>query len=185
MRRLTLLIICLCFLTSCKGEESALAQANLFRAELLSKGGCAFTVDIQADFGQGIHSFSVACDSDARGVVTMEVLSPETIAGICATVDGDTGKLQYDGLSLTFGMLAHDSISPVSAPGLLADCWMSEFVLSAGTEGECYRASYEKKISDKVLLLDTYFENGVPISAEICYNNMKIIHMEISDFCYH
>lgn len=185
MRRLTLLLLCLCFLTACKGEESALSQANLFRAELLSNGGCAFTVDIQADFGQGIHSFTVECDSTSEGVLTMEVLSPETIAGICATVEGDTGKLQYEGLSLTFGMLADDTISPVSAPGILADCWLSEFVLSAGKEGERYRASYEKKISGKVLLLDTYFENGVPISAEICYNNMRIIHMEIRDFSYH
>ena len=185
MRRFLTLLLCLCFLTACKGEESALSQANIFRGDLLSKGGCSFTVDIQADYGQGIHSFTLACNSTAEGTMNLEVLAPETIAGICATVDGPSGKLRYEGLSLAFGLQAEEGISPVAAPGITVDCWLSEFILSAGREEDRYRATYEKKISDTVLLLDTYFENGIPISADLCYNNMKIIHMEIRDFTFH
>lgn len=142
-------------------------------------------MDIQADYGQGIHCFTVACEGDGEGKLRLELTAPETISGICATVKGETGELSYEGLSLGFGLLAEGRISPVAAPAIALDCWLSEFVLSAGTEGELYRASYEKKISEKALLLDTYFENGIPIFADMCYNNKKIIHMEISDFAYH
>ena len=184
MRRLTLLLLCLCFLTACKGEESALSRANVFRAELLSKGGCSFTAKIQADYEQEIYDFTLACHGNSQGDMTLEVLAPETIAGITATVDAVSGKLSYEGLALGFPLMAQGQISPVSAPAQLLRCWLEAFVLSAGDQGELYRASFEKKLSNNVLLADTYFENGIPISADLWYNNTKILHMDILDFSY-
>ncbi len=184
MRRLTLLLLSLCFLTACKGEESILSRANVFRSELLSHESCSFVAKIQADSGQEIHDFTLSCIGDAQGGITLQVLEPETIAGICATVDGSSGKLSYEGLSLGFPLMAQGQISPVSAPAVLLECWRECFILSAGEQESLYRASYEKKMLNDVLLVDTYFENGIPISADLWYNKSKILHMDILDFSY-
>ena len=58
------------------------------------------------------------------------------------------------------------------------------FILSAGMDGNIYRASYEKKINDKVILIDTYFEKDIPISADLCYNGYTVMHMNITNFSF-
>ena len=184
MRRLTLLLLCLSLLTACKGEESALSQANVFRGQLLSQGGCSFTARIQADYEQEIHDFTLACHGSAQGDMTLEVLAPESISGITATVGSGSGKLSYEGLSLGFPLMAQGQISPVSAPAEVLSCWLEAFILSAGDQGGFYRASYEKKLCNNALLVDTYFENGIPISADLWYNSTKILHMDILEFSY-
>lgn len=159
-----------------------MSDAITFRGKLLSAGGCSFTAQILADYGDTVHSFTVDCEGDAEGNLSLRVTAPETIAGIEAKLSEDGGEITYEGLALGFGLLAGEQISPAAAPGLALGCWCREFILSAGREAERYRASYEKKISNKVLLIDTYFENGIPISAELCYNDSRIISMQISQF---
>jgi hypothetical protein len=182
LKRLAALLLCLLLLCGCKGEESALSEALRFRGKLLSSDGCSFRAKILADYGEGVQIFTVDCITDREGQLDLTLREPETLADITAQIRGDSGKITFDGLSLGFPLLAEGLISPVAAPGILVNCWLQEFILSAGTEAERYRASYEKKISNKTLLLDTYFENGIPISADLCYNDSRIVSMEISDF---
>ena len=40
----------------------------------------------------------------------------------------------------------------------------------------------EKDFDEKMLKVDTWFENGIPICAEVCYNNQRILNLTISDF---
>ncbi len=171
-------------LTGCKGEESLLSQGIAFRGELLSAGGCRFRGEITADYGQEIRTFTLDCVADQEGNVTFCVLAPDTIADITGYIEGDEGMVTYDGLQLAFPLLVYDRISPVSAPGLIVQCWLKEFILSAGMSQDIYRATYEKKIQENVLLIDTYFEKDIPISAELCYNGSRIIEMKITEFSY-
>ena len=53
---------------------------------------------------------------------------------------------------------------------------------AAGTDETGYRATYEKDFDEKRLVVDTWFENGIPIYAEVCYNNRRILKLKLSDF---
>ncbi len=185
MRRLLICIAFLVVLTGCRAEESVLSQAVSFRGKLVSSGGCSFRAEITADYGDYVHCFTVDCDADVDGTVQFTVLEPETITGISGKLTEDGGCITYDGLQLAFELLASDQISPVSAPGYMANCWLKEYILSAGQEDRIYRVTYEKKINGKDLLLDTCFENDIPISADLCYNGYRILHLKISDFAFH
>ena len=54
--------------------------------------------------------------------------------------------------------------------------------VSATTSEEPFRATYEKDYEEKMLKVDTWFENGIPIYAEVCYNGQRILNLTISEF---
>ena len=184
MRRILSLILLVCLLTGCKGEESLIAQAISFRGELISRGGCSFLAKITADYGEDVQQFSLNCEADRDGRVSFSVTEPESIGGISGSIEGEDGLITYDGLQLAFPLLVSEQISPVSAPALTMKCWIGEYILSAGMSDGIYRVSYEKKINGKDLLIDTYFEKDIPISAELCYNGYRIIRIEIMNFSF-
>ena len=118
----------------------------------------------------------------ADGTAKLTLLAPETIAGIAATVSDSGGKITYDGMSAEFGLLANGTVVPAAAPALTAECWASEYIAAAGYEEALCRVTYEKGFDEKTLLVDTWFENEVPIYAEVCYNNQRILRLTITDF---
>ena len=156
-----------------------------FRSRIISSGGCGFRVRITADYGQEVREFTLDCDSDGEGNVSFCVVEPDSIADITGVINGDEGTVTYDGLQLAFPLFVNDQISPVSASGLVLDCWLNEYILSAGMTDQIYRVTYEKKIQEKALLIDTYFEKDIPISAELCYNGYRIMNLMISEFSFH
>ncbi len=162
-----------------------MAQAIAFRSELIARGGCSFCAEITADYGQEVQHFTLECDVDGEGRVSFCVKEPDTIEGITGKTEGEKGSVTYDGLQLAFPLMVYDQISPVSAPALVAECWIKEFILSAGLSDAIYRVSYEKKIYGNDLLIDTYFEKDIPISAELCYNGYRIVNISITHFSFH
>lgn len=184
MRRITAmgLAVLTVLLCACASERSAVSPAIAFRAELVQAGGCSFQAEITADFGDTVQSFSMDCSSDSEGRTELTVTAPETIAGITATVSDSGGTITYDGMAVDFGLLANGNVIPAAAPALVTACWTGEYIASGGDEDGRYRATYEKNFDEKRLLVDTWFENGVPICAEICYNQQRILKLTISDF---
>ena len=159
--------------------------AITFRANLVESGGCRFTAAITVDYGQRVQCFRLTCDADGEGTAKITLLEPETVAGVTATVSDGGGRITYDGMALDFGLLADGQLIPAAVPSMLATCWMKEYISDAGQDETGYRVRYRKKIEEKELYLDTFFENGIPISAEVCYNNHGILKIEISDFALH
>ena len=187
MRRLffTVLLCLLLCLSACDKEENAVSPAIEFRAALVQADGCSFRAEIEADFGDFTQSFTVACETSADGTAKLTLLAPETLAGITATVSDGGGTITYDGMAAEFGLLANGEVVPAAAPALTAQCWAAEYIAAAGYEEELCRVTYEKGFDEKTLLVDTWFENEVPIYAEMCYNNQRILRLTISDFHFH
>lgn len=159
-----------------------LAPAIKFRAALSQAGGCSFQAAVTADFGDTVQNFSMDCRTDAEGTAEWVLTAPETLAGISATVSDAGGTVTYDGMAVEFGLLANGNVIPAAAPSLAASCWAQEYIASAGEENGRYRVTYEKDFDEKRLIVDTWFENGVPICAEVCYNNQRILKLTISEF---
>ncbi len=160
-------------------------QAISFRSSLVQAQGCSFQARVMADYGEHVEQFTLDCDCDAEGQVEQTVLQPESIAGITATVSEGGGKLLYDGLSMDFGLLGDGTLIPAAATAMVYDCWRKEYIQSAGMIDGLYRVSYGKNFYEKAMLVDTYFENGIPISAEVCYNGRRILSMELLEFTFH
>ena len=92
--------------------------------------------------------------------------------------------MEFDGMALDFGTMADGTVSPVSAPIRLCQCWAQEYISAAGMEEENLRVTYEQGYDSETLTADTWFspENGVPIFAQICYNDQIILKMTLTDF---
>ena len=148
----------------------------------MQAGACSYQAEITADFGGNVESFTVFCNSLADGTTELTILKPESLEGLTATVTDKGGKITYDGMAVDFGLLADGSLAPAAAPALVVDCWTSEYIASAGMEENLYRVSYEKGFDDATLKVDTWFENHLPIYAEVCYNNTRILRMTITEF---
>lgn len=173
------------FLWGCKSQDSHLSGAIEFRSKLVQAQGCAFQAAVTADFETEILRFLLDCDTDAQGNVSFTLLEPETLAGITATVSKGGGKITYDGLSVDFGLLAQESIAPAAAPALILDSWISGYILSAGETEGLYVVSYEQEFEGMLLEVESIFKNELPISAEICYNDRRILAVQISEFQFH
>ena len=184
MRRISallmmLLTVCFC---GCQSEESTLRPAIEFRADLVQAGGCSFSAEVEADFGDMTEQFSLYCEAQ-QNCMDITVTAPETMEGINAHITENGGKITYDGMSAEFGLLANGNVSPAAAPAITAACWQNEYISAAGQEDDAlYRATYEKNFDEKRLIVDTWFKNDLPIYAEVCYNNQRILKLTITDF---
>lgn len=183
-RALAIIAVCILCLTGCTEEKSLLSDAIAFRADLVQAGGCQFTAEVTADYGDTVQQFTLSCQSDAQGTTLLTVIAPETLAGIQASITDDGGTMQYDGLAMEFGLLANGNVIPAAVASIVTSCWMKEYIASAGQEDTRYRVSYQKNFDEKLLIVDTYFEKGIPICAEVCYNNSRVLKMMISDFAF-
>lgn len=159
-----------------------LSPAIKFRAALVQAGGCAFHAEVTAESGETVDLFAMDCQADSDGTTRWVMTAPETIAGVTATVTDGGGTITYDGMAVEFGLLANGNVIPAAAPTLAATCWTGEYIAAAGDEDGRYRVTYEKNFDEKRLVLDTWFENGVPICTEVCYNHQRILKLTISEF---
>jgi len=182
LRRIIIAFLLCLLCTACASEEEVLSPAIDFRAEVVQNGGCSFVAQVEADFGQTVQMFTLQCQTNENDELRFSVLAPETLAGISATVTEGGGTITYDGMAMDFGLLANGNVIPAAAPAIVSSCWTNAYIASAGNENSLYRATYEKNYDEKKLIVETWFEKGLPISAEICYNNERVIKITISDF---
>lgn len=176
-------MVLLC-LSGCGKSEGPTQKALDFRTALMQEEGCSFTADITADYGDKLYVFSVSaeCSGDETKIT---VLSPDSIAGIVATVSADGAKLSFEDTCLDFGKLANGYVSPVSAPWLLHRCWIGEYIAYAGADGDLERITYLKGYNKQEVTLDTWLSaDGVPVHAEVLYDGVRCLTIEIKDFQY-
>ena len=182
-RGCAVLMMCLCLLLGgCGGRSQGVSPAIAFRASLVQAGGCSFRAELTADYGDYVVPFALDCETEVNGPTHFTVVAPETLAGITAAVDETGGTVTYDGLMMDFGLLANGRLAPAAGPAVVAYCGSSAYLAAGGEEEGRFRATYEKDYEEKMLKVDTWFENGIPIYAEVCYNGQRILNLTISEF---
>lgn len=189
MRRclIAILVFTMLSFTACRegGRDNALQPAMNFRAELLNSGGAAFSAEVTADYGEEVYNFTLECQYATDGATKITVSAPDTLSGITAEIENETGKLTFGDTELSFGTLADGTVTPLSAPAVLGRCWQGAYIASGGKEKENYRVSYCDGFGDDQLLADTWFsQKGIPIYAELCYNETCVLMLQITDFSF-
>lgn len=183
MRRLVaVLMMLLCLpVAGCQKQTNPMQEALDFRTSLLSSEGCSFVCDVEADYGEKVYSFSLLCRCDDDGA-EMQIIAPENIAGITATVcDGET-TLSFDGVRLEYGNLANGYVAPLACPWLLTGAWSEDYIAYAGADGDATRVTWLRGYNDEELTIDTWFSSQIPVFAEISYDGQRVLTIKIRDF---
>ncbi len=147
----------------------------------MEAGGCSFTADVQADYGDRVYGFTMACRYEG-GEAQMEILAPDAIAGISAKTSQGGTELRFDGAELDFGQLANGFVSPVATPWLLVQCWMEEYIAYAGADGDLERITYLRGYHEEELAVDTWFRDSIPVHAEVAQEGVRRLTVEIRNF---
>ena len=175
--------LCL-LLTGCAGADKTMQPALDLRAALLDAGGCTFTADVTADFGETTCSFTANCTYTPEKT-RVEICSPDVLAGIAATITDDGASIEFDGVVLELGQLAGGNLAPLAAPHILAACWAGEYIRSAGHEADGTRVTYLRGYEEEELTVETLLlDDGVPSSADISYGGTAAVSAAITDFTY-
>ena len=183
MKKRLVPVLCAALLVGCAGKNEPLEQGLQFRERLLSSGGCSFTAEITADYGDAVRNFSMDCITDGSGNLTFTVTAPETVAGITGSVDADGGKLTFDGTVLAFPLVAGETLSPVSAPWIMVNSLRTGYLTTAGREGELLHLSVDDSYADDALQLDIWLDDADSIvQADILQNGSRILTVAVTDF---
>lgn len=127
-------LLLLAALCGCVGEQSDNDLALELRGDFLSREGCSGTMDLTADYGQRVYTYTVEFSGTKQDGTTMVLTAPEEVAGITAKIVQGQTSLEYDGVQVETGPLNSDGLSPMDAlPAFLA-AMESGYMAETGSE---------------------------------------------------
>ncbi len=115
------------------GGNGPQEQALAIRGEYLVAKGCSARLNVTADYGQRVYTYTVDVTSTAEDLV-LSVVKPEEVAGVTAHLVGGDSRLEYDGAVLETGPLALDGLTPLDAVPALLETARSGFMDNCAAE---------------------------------------------------
>ena len=182
MKRIFCIFIAMFLLNGCGTTTSEMDAAVELRQKLLVNS-CSFVADITADYGDELYNFRVQCSADASGNMNFTVIAPDTISGITGCIDRDNAKLTFDDTVLSFPPLSDGKLAPAMAPWVFINTLRSGFLSACGKNGDLYLILADDSYADNALKLEIWADPAlVPVSADIFWNQQRIVSIQISDF---
>lgn len=183
MKRWFSLVMCLLMLTGCSKESADREKALSFRTALMEAGGCQFSAQIRADYGDRVYDFGVDCRFLLEDGAVLTVTSPEEIAGITAEVSQDGAQVSFDGVQLDFGQMANGHVAPMALPWLLGSGWANAYLESAVEDGEYLRVTCLMGYGEEEITLLTWLDqNRIPVQCEVIYDGTRCLTAAINEF---
>ena len=152
------------------------------RTALLEQG-CSFTAQICANYDTGSYEWTVACVCAPDGTAELQVVEPESIAGITATIGADGDSVEFEDTAVEFGLLADGQIAPIALPQVLFSCWSAQYIREAGRDGEQITAVYLMGYGDEEVAVEQWLQpDGTPVYADIWFGTQNLASVQISGF---
>ena len=184
MKRFALLCLVLALFCGCSTNSADLDRAMTLRGKL-QQSDVRFDVDITADYGDKIHTFSMECHADSKGNLKFTVAKPESITGLSGTVTKNNGKLTFDDQVLAFDILADDLISPVSGPWVMMETLRGGYLTSCSQESALLRVSIDDSYAENALHLEVWLdESNIPQQCEIYWQGRRLLSMVVRNFTF-
>jgi len=182
-------MIALCvLLTGCGGTEEAMTAAQL-RLPYQDMTGCVMEAQVTCDQDGAEWTAVLRCEYIPDGDCTVEVLSPESIAGVRAVYRGGKQFLEYDGTVLNAGEQSSEKLSPAVCLIRLMDAlrggWLLEENAENWQEVSCLRLTVDQSGSHGGKILSTLWlrmEDGLPLRGEIAVEDEIILTAEFTSF---
>lgn len=184
-------MIALCLLlTSCgdAGEESSASLRDRYH----EMSGCTMEAAIVCDQEGMEWEASLRCEYVPGGESVVEVLAPETIAGVKAVVSDSDWSLEYEGECLNAGAISSEGISPAAClPRLmnaLRDGWLLEKNEESWNEVPCLRLCVDQSGTQNGKIVSTIWlrqDDGMPLRGEISVDGEIILTAEFTSFAFY
>lgn len=183
MKRIIGIVLVVCVLFSGCNISEELEPLDKLRGLLRQGSGLEFDVRIWAEYVDTQHSFLLHCAMDTEGVIRFEVLEPESIKGVAGTIDETGGSLTYDGVILTFPLLADGTLSPVCAPWFLLRSINGGLIRSVSNDSELYGITFDESFRGEAFQVELQLSaDGIPVRSEIFWEGLCIVKMDIESF---
>lgn len=184
-----MMALCLLLMGCGAGEESA---AEALRQPYREMTGCAMTAEVRLSGEDGtVGDFTLRCEYDPEGVTTVEVLAPETAAGVIAEIDGEELTLRYRDLCLGAGTVSSEKLSPMEClPELMAaarEGWLLSESRETVGEEPCLRLTLDRTGEEGGKIVSTLYlreGDGVPVYGEIAVEGAVVLKAAFTDFTF-
>ncbi len=145
MRKLAPVLMILLLLCSCARESKSGADA--IRDHYRALESASYAVTQRTDFGDRVMDFKLIYKYSASSGDAFELLEPEALRGIKATLGGEGAKIEFEGMLLELGKLPGTGLSPLEALPFMVGQWREGYVTSEGKEKlddiPCKRLTYK------------------------------------------
>jgi outer membrane lipoprotein-sorting protein len=173
----------LLLLTGCAGGRAGEYKFRDWQAGLENMASVSFSAEITADYGEKVFQYDAGLHwSD--GTAAVEILSPESIAGIKLHTSDDGATLEYDGASLELGSLNGTGLSPATALPLILRTLKGGRLLDSRSEreGETRYEVYTLAAEGGELTVWFRADSFTPAAAELSEGGQSKISCRISDW---
>ena len=182
---MTLLLV----LTACGGGETS--PAVDLRDQYHDMTGCTMEAVVRCGQEGMEWEAELRCTYAPDGPSTVEVLSPEEIAGVRAVLDEASWTLEYEADVLNAGVLSKEEISPaVCLPRLMSalrDGWLLEENQEEWNGVPCMRLTVDQSGPQDGKILSTLWlrlEDGLPLRGEIAVDGETILTADFTSFAF-
>ena len=182
------LMMTLCLsLAGCGGETAEKQETEELQMKFQNLSAATVEAELTCHYGDEVRTYTLRC-SYTPEESTVEVLAPEELAGISATLTGEALTLQYDGILLDAGIYSGTEISPMWAVPSMLRAMGQGYPLETGREAlgetECLRVTFEMTSSDggKQYTAVWFDENGIPLQGEITLEETVVYTAVLTQF---
>ena len=182
------LMMTLCLsLAGCGGETAEKQETEELQMKFQNLSAATVEAELTCHYGDEVRTYTLRC-SYTPEESTVEVLAPEDLAGISATLTGGALTLQYDGILLDAGTYSGTEISPMWAVPSMLRAMGQGYPLETGREAlgetECLRVTFEMTSSDggKQYTAVWFDENGIPLQGEITLEETVVYTAVLTQF---
>ena len=175
------LMIALLLLPGCGEREERLEEGfQALRKAVTAADSIRFNAALTADRGQTVEEYALAVSYDGSQT-TLQLLAPETLAGITATALRGETAVAYDGAVLGAGPLDQEGLSPMSAIPVILDAMASAYVELLWWDGDQAAARlYVGESSVATVWLDG--DAFMPLAGEISSGGKTVITCRLENW---
>ena len=171
------------------GEET---EAVDFRDLYHDCVGCAMEAVVTCD-QEGLEwEARLLCDYVPGGESTVEVLEPETVAGVKAVLEESGWRLEYEGDVLNAGALGEEAVSPaLCLPRLmnaLRDGWLLEENQETWNEVPWLRVAVDQTGTRNGRIVSTVWlrqDGGTPLRGEVAVDGETILTADFTSCTFY
>ena len=186
-----MMTLCL-LLAACGGTGGETEGAAEARMPYRNMAGCSMEAEVSCTQDGAVWEATLRCDYVPEGETTVEVLSPETIAGVKAVLSDGEAALEYEDQCLNAGTLSSQDISPMAClPQLMSalrDGWLLEENQEDWGETPCVRLTVDQTGAQDGKILSTLWlrqEDSVPLRGEIAVDGEIILTADFTSFSFY
>lgn len=178
-------------LTACAGGGTGEAETVDLRQRYHDMTSCTMEAAVTCD-QEGLEwEALLRCEYVPDGESTVEVLEPESIAGIKAVMGGSDWRIEYEDVCLNAGALSDEEISPAAClPRLMSalrDGWLLEENWENWNETPCLRLTVDQSGLQDGKIVSTIWlrqEDGTPLRGEIAVDGEIILTADFTSFVF-